>query len=214
MIYDVAGSRPDLDACPYGEDKRGGGRARAFTFLINILSLVRHRSPPPSFLQERPFNSHRRLFVRSVSISKDTHSVVAVVVVVVGSEVIVPKDRLFNRCVAIRSSFLFISSYMCIHFCSHIFVNKLYNYEVKLDFTSLLFGIRNIILELQLFSVPHEHSKSSHALQTLIELNASNRVSSSIRKKSIVETLNRLRFKRAARINPIRGFLEGVDLDA
>lgn len=143
MIYDVAGSRPDLDACPYGEDKRGGGRARAFTFLINILSLVRHRSPPPSFLQERPFNSHRRLFVRSVSISKDTHSVVAVVVVV-GSEVIVPKDRLFNRCVAIRSSFLFISSYMCIHFCSHIFVNKLYNYEVKLDFTSLLFGIRNI----------------------------------------------------------------------
>lgn len=145
MIYDVAGSRPDLDACPYGEDKRGGGRARAFTFLINILSLVRHRSPPPSFLQERPFNSHRRLFVRSVSISKDTHSVVAVVVVVVvGSEVIVPKDRLFNRCVAIRSSFLFISSYMCIHFCSHIFVNKLYNYEVKLDFTSLLFGIRNI----------------------------------------------------------------------
>lgn len=102
MIYDVAGSRPDLDACPYGEDKRGGGRARAFTFLINILSLVRHRSPPPSFLQERPFNSHRRLFVRSVSISKDTHSarVVAVgVVVVVGSEVIVPKDRLFNRCV-------------------------------------------------------------------------------------------------------------------
>lgn len=176
MIYDVAGSRPDLDACPYGEDKRGGGRARAFTFLINILSLVRHRSPPPTFLQERPFNSHRRLFVRSVSISKDTHSVVAVVVVVVvGSEVIVPKDRLFNRCVAIRSSFLFISSYMCIHFCSHIFVNKLYNYEVrlrKLDFTSLLFGIRNIyissfirlILELQLFSVPHEHSKSSHAL--------------------------------------------------
>lgn len=71
-----------------------------------------------------------------------------------------------------------------------------------------------IILELQLFSVPHEHSKSSHALQTLIELNASNRVSSSIRKKSIVETLNRLRFKRAARINPIRGFEEGVDLDA
>lgn len=145
MIYDVAGSRPDLDACPYGEDKRGGGRARAFTFLINILSLVRHRSPPPSFLQERPFNSHRRLFVRSVSISKDTHSArVVAVVVVVGSEVIVPKDRLFNRCVAIRSSFLFISSYMCIHFCSHIFVNKLYNYEVKLDFTSLLFGIRNI----------------------------------------------------------------------
>lgn len=69
-----------------------------------------------------------------------------------------------------------------------------------------------IILELQLFSVPHEHSKSSHALQTLIELNASNRVSSSIRKKSIVETLNRLRFKRAARINPIREF--EVDLDA